>query len=162
MFTKSSSLPNFLANFFDLKYFQVKVAALNVLKGEPRDVDYIECETREARLQMMLFVVDFMTMMTMAIVIYPTYQSSCCQRRSFKVRFLSIFGVAWGFIPEADTGSEGSFANFVNFIVSEIVCFDFFNFNRCSGGWAQVGLTSGQHGGFAFSGKGQNTNLFQI
>jgi len=48
---------------------EVKVAALNVLKGEPRDVDYIECETREAR-------------------------------------FLSIFGVAWGFIPEADTGSE--------------------------------------------------------
>ena len=23
-----------------------------------------------------------------------------------KVRFLSIFGVAWGFIPEADIGSE--------------------------------------------------------
>ena len=92
---------------------------------------------------MMLFVVDFLTMMTMAIVIYPTYQSSCCQRRSFKVRFLSIFGVAWGFIPEADTGSEVSFANFVYFIVSEFVCFDFINFNRCSGGWAQVGLTSG-------------------
>jgi len=48
---------------------EVKVAALNILKGESQPVDYIECETREAR-------------------------------------FLSIFGVAWGFIPEADIGSE--------------------------------------------------------
>ena len=28
---------------------QVKVAALNILKGESQPVDYIECETREAR-----------------------------------------------------------------------------------------------------------------
>ena len=29
--------------------FEVKVAALNILKGESQPVDYIECETREAR-----------------------------------------------------------------------------------------------------------------
>jgi len=60
------SLLHQLAESFD---DEVKVAGLNILKGESRPVDYIECETREAR-------------------------------------FLSIFGVAWGFIPEADIGSE--------------------------------------------------------
>jgi len=60
------SLLHQMAEHFD---DEVKVAGLNILKGESRPVDYIECETREAR-------------------------------------FLSIFGVAWGFIPEADIGSE--------------------------------------------------------
>ena len=44
----------------------MKVAGLNILKGESRPVDFIECETREARWMVMVFLMVAKIMITVS------------------------------------------------------------------------------------------------
>ena len=75
----------------------MKVAGLNILKGESRPVDFIECETREARWMVMVFLMVAKIMITVSVVIITmliiidlsklcefcikTFNKSCAERR---------------------------------------------------------------------------------
>ena len=64
---------------------------MNILKGESRPVDFIECETREARWMVMVFLMVAKIMITVSVVIITMLIIIYCGISRTKVTL--VFGV---------------------------------------------------------------------